>query len=87
MEQLDASEATELRKVVRCLMSFIVKEGKELIPENTKDEYVRRYLYRFTKSMNGMNECITTGNLETFIAEDVAGFIERPSGLDLVRQK
>lgn len=67
---------TELRNVVRCLISFIVRDGKDLIPEKSKEEYVKRYLYRLTKSMNGVNEPVTCAELERYIEEDMSTYLE-----------
>lgn len=75
-KQAQPAVTAELRNVVRCLISFIVRDGKELVPENAREEYVKRYLYRLTKSMNGVNEPVTCAELERYIEEDVNHYME-----------
>lgn len=76
MEQANPLVAKELKKVVRCLISFIVRDGKELVADGSREEYVKRYLYRLSKSMNGVNECITSADLERYIEEDVINYMK-----------
>lgn len=76
MEKAHPAVTSELKNVIRCLISFIVRDGKELVPKKSREEYVKRYLYRLTKSMNGVNEPVTCAELERYIEEDMAQFME-----------
>ncbi len=53
METAERERITELTKIVRNLMSFIVTEGKDCIENNEQRQaYISKYLVLFAKVMN-----------------------------------
>jgi len=61
----------ELANVIRSLISFIVMEGKEMVEESKKDEYIKHYLYHLSRSMNGVTEIVDIDAVSKVIEKDI----------------
>jgi len=70
-KKINNKEKDELIKIVRSLISFIVIDGKELINEDLKNEYVKKYIFRLSKSMNGINEFVDLNVIQKQIEKDL----------------
>lgn len=61
----------ELTKIIRSLMQFIVIDGRKFIDEKKKKEYIKSYIYTFSKSINGMNDFVNMKMIHDQIEKDI----------------
>ncbi|SEL16442.1 hypothetical protein SAMN04487910_1907 [Aquimarina amphilecti] len=66
---------SDLREVIRNLITFIAVEGKEYVNENKKSDYVASYLVLLAKIINQVEEGEQTSLVES-ITEDISNYIK-----------
>lgn len=64
-------ENSEIRLIIRNLISFIAVEGKEYVQDSKKSSYVGAYIHMLVKMMNLIDEGKDQALVE-HIAEDIA---------------
>jgi len=64
-------DSIELTKIIRSLMHIIVIDSKKFINEKEKAEYIRSYIYIFSKSINGMSDFINMKLIHDQIDKDI----------------
>lgn len=64
-------ETSEIRLIIRNLISFIAVEGKEYVQDSKKSNYVEAYIHMLVKIMNLIDEGKDQALVE-HIAEDIS---------------
>jgi len=67
----------ELVKIIRSLISFIVIDGKDFVKEEQKEAYIKKYLYKLSKSMNGANDYVNVNTIWKIVEKDTLSLIEK----------
>jgi len=62
----------ELAKIIRSLISFIVLDGKDLVKDELKEIYIKKYLFTLSKSLNGENKFINVNTIWKLVEKDVS---------------
>jgi len=71
----DALDISDLRPIIRNLVTFIVVEGKGYVNEKKKCDYVASYVHLLVKIVNQVKEEERASLVED-IAEDISRYIK-----------
>ncbi|MGY3791409.1 hypothetical protein [uncultured Aquimarina sp.] len=66
---------SDLRKVIRNLITFIVVDGKEYVNDSDKIDYVKSYVMLLAKIINQVDQEEHTSLIEN-ISDDIANYIK-----------
>ncbi|MDY8136599.1 hypothetical protein [Aquimarina sp. 2201CG5-10] len=64
-------EVSDIKLIIRNLITFIVLDGKEYVSDQRKQEYVAAYIHLLVKTMN-----LVDNKEESAIIEDIANDID-----------
>lgn len=71
MQLNTSTDNTELSKIIKSLISFIVIDSKDFIKEEAQEAYIKKYIYTLTKSMNGANNFVNVNTLWKAVKNDI----------------
>ncbi len=71
----DKVSVSDLRYIIRNLITFIAVEGKEYVNDQKKQEYVASYIHLLAKIINQVDEDDQDSIVEN-IAEDISKYIQ-----------
>lgn len=66
---------SDLRKVIRNLITFIVVDGKEYVNDSDKKDYVKSYVMLLAKTINQVDQEEHTSLIKN-ISDDIANYIK-----------
>lgn len=66
---------SDLRKVIRNLITFIVVDGKEYVDDSEKRDYVKSYVMLLAKIINQVDQEENTSLIKN-ISDDIANYIK-----------
>ncbi|GAA0717543.1 hypothetical protein GCM10009430_14600 [Aquimarina litoralis] len=66
---------SDLRKVIRNLITFIVVDGKEYVNDSNKIDYVKSYVMLLAKIINQVDQEEHTSLIKN-ISDDIANYIK-----------
>lgn len=61
----------ELSMIIKSLIKFIVIDGKEHVKKEEQLQYIRKYVYTLTKSVNGHSSMVNMRKLNKQIEKDL----------------
>ncbi|WP_299246959.1 hypothetical protein [uncultured Lacinutrix sp.] len=65
---------TELTKIIRTLIAFIIVDGKTFVADEQKEAYIKQYIFTLSKSLNGTNNFINVNTLWETMEKDILNF-------------
>lgn len=71
----DTLDISELRQIIRNLITFIAIEGKEYVKDEKKREYVTSYVHLLAKIIHQINDEEKTSVVED-IAKDISEYLK-----------
>lgn len=83
----DAITKYELTEIIRALVSFIIIDAKEFVHEKDRKEYITKYLFTLSTTMNGIPSFVDMNRVARIIEEDISGYLNTEDVLDVEKRK